>query len=166
MNHAAFDGYTCGLGDVLPDATDDEPSRHGAGEWRLKSCASTARQIGKDGCPPIAVFPKQAADPPDQNRAVVASGARKNDPATRQNLLCAEVVVYFIRFGDSALRSLWSQSASKPSRSRSPITCRTRSIASTMSVRRGAWGRWAIRIFARLRLRSLTAIAYADCRES
>jgi hypothetical protein len=25
MNHAAFDGYTCGLGDVLPDATDDEP---------------------------------------------------------------------------------------------------------------------------------------------
>jgi hypothetical protein len=23
MNHAAFDGYTCGLGDVLPDATDD-----------------------------------------------------------------------------------------------------------------------------------------------
>jgi succinyl-CoA synthetase beta subunit len=23
VNHAAFDGYTCGLGDVLPDATDD-----------------------------------------------------------------------------------------------------------------------------------------------
>jgi hypothetical protein len=28
-----IDGYTCGLGDVLPDAPDDEPSRHGAGEW-------------------------------------------------------------------------------------------------------------------------------------
>jgi hypothetical protein len=46
VNHAAFDGYTCGLGDVLPDATDDEPSRHRAGEWRLKSFASPAGQIG------------------------------------------------------------------------------------------------------------------------
>jgi hypothetical protein len=53
VNHAAFDGYTCGLGDVLPDATDDEPSRHDAGEWRLKSSASPAGQIGHYRFPPI-----------------------------------------------------------------------------------------------------------------
>jgi hypothetical protein len=28
VNHAAFDGYTWLVGDVLPDAIDDEPSRH------------------------------------------------------------------------------------------------------------------------------------------
>ena len=54
MNHAAFDGYTCGLGDVLPAATDDEPSRHGAGEWRLKSSTSPAGQIGNYRFPPNA----------------------------------------------------------------------------------------------------------------
>jgi len=46
VNHAAFDGGTCGLDDVLPDASDDELSRHSAGEWRLKSSASPTGQIG------------------------------------------------------------------------------------------------------------------------
>jgi hypothetical protein len=46
VNHAAFDGCIGWLGDVLPDATDDEPSKHRTGEWRLKLPASLAGQIG------------------------------------------------------------------------------------------------------------------------
>jgi hypothetical protein len=56
VNHAAFDGYTCGLGHVLPDATDDEPARHGAGEWRLKSSTSLAGQIENYAFHPMQKF--------------------------------------------------------------------------------------------------------------
>jgi len=63
VNHAAFDGDTCGLGAVLPGTTDDQsPIRHRAGEWRLKSSASPVGQIGEDRSPPdwqFAITPSQ-----------------------------------------------------------------------------------------------------------
>jgi hypothetical protein len=46
VNDAVFDGYTCGLGDVLPNASDDEPSRTMSLNERLQACSFFGSAIG------------------------------------------------------------------------------------------------------------------------